>query len=469
MRFLRLMRWNDKLTNKRVKTFIGALLTIPVLVVNTTAVGVETDAAKTEEFFGIIDLSENKVVTEAKKKETGVTAGESWSIKGYVKQRYAYSLEQPVSASTRRESEGLSQVRTVFDVSLEGKLYNTLEYRLNGYRSEDNYATWDDGFEWREAYINFPVGNRLWLKTGRQIVAWGQSDFTQILDQTNPRDVREFGLVEAEDIRIPVAATKLNFVGNRWGVDLVFTHEYRSNRMAAQGDDFDPYVVLRGNFYIDDGREPELDDPEILFRSFFSFSKGDISFIYADVYDDSPVLRITGPGQMQRYYNPIKVAGVGANWIENQWLFKTELAYKKDVEILRNNFAGGRVTETGAKWVAMLGAEYTINGDAGLALEYLMEQIQDYSIQMRPEESETSFILSGRFEYLRDLATLTLAWGHWEEGKSDIYRVTFDYDVADNLELSAGYLVYQAEEPGSLLYSFRNNDQFSVGLRMGLQ
>ena len=48
-------------------------------------------------------------------------------------------------------------------------------------------------------------------KLGRQIVNWGRSDTVRVLDVINPLDNREPGLVDIEDLRLPVTMARVDY------------------------------------------------------------------------------------------------------------------------------------------------------------------------------------------------------------------------------------------------------------------
>lgn len=470
------MRWKSDLISIWLRRAVSTVVVLAGIGVTTAAAsgdinnsnGNENTKGKVEDgFFEQLQVDQEKEQSEGLKLK-----GDNWAIKGTLKQKFVYSLDEPVSESARRDDDGISQSRTVADVKLDGRVSENTTYRINPYMSLDRYSTWDDGFEWREAYFSSELTDEIWLKFGRQIVAWGQSDFYQLLDQANPRDIREIGLVEAEDIRIPVLSTKISFVKNRWGLDLVLNHEFRGHKLAQAGDDFDPYVGLREQFKIVDENDPDLGykDPEVLARAFFSFSWGDVDLIFADVYNDYPVLKLDDtPGQLASFYRKTKVAGFDASYINDKWLYKTEWAYKSTVDQVLDDFSSGELTDKKPELLGMLGADYTVSGDAVVSFEWMWERILNYSADLSPDRTRNSFVASSRIEFLHDLVTLNLVWGHWIEENSDVFRISADYDITDSIELSGGYLTYHAEDKDSLLYYYKNNDEVYFSVQFGFQ
>ena len=418
-----------------------------------------TDAPSVD-FFEAVELESSDA-----RRSGHLLEGDSWFLKGFVKANGAYSVHDRSKPGDENRDAGWSQRRLVVDALVDGQLGERGSYRINGNISLDPEGEMDNGFEWREVYLNWELTDDLWFKSGRQIIAWGESDFTQILDQANPRDQREIGVVDAVDVRIPVWSTRLSRVGNRWGADLVATHEFRGNREAGRGDDFDPYINLRDGFRIGAEEEPDLglDEMEWLARLFFSFRRGDLSLIYANVYDDEAALRLTSPGQLEPFHGRMQVVGAYGNWVQDDWLFKFELGYKDNVEFMA---ASGPQQPVGKPLTQlMLGADYAVNPDLTLSVEWLGEHIGDYDEPLLFDRDRYSTISGMRVDLWRDTAEFSVFWGHYIQTGSDTLRVQFDYDLDDHLTLGLGAIGYWAEGRDSYLYPYRDDDRLFVSVQ----
>ncbi len=84
------------------------------------------------------------------------------------------------------------------------------------------------------------------IKVGRQIIVWGRSDNMRVTDVLNPLDLREPGLTDIEDLRMPVAMTRLDFYHGNWNVTGVAVHEQRSDKKPSYGSDFYPLPLVFG-------------------------------------------------------------------------------------------------------------------------------------------------------------------------------------------------------------------------------
>jgi hypothetical protein len=75
-----------------------------------------------------------------------------------------------------------------------------------------------------ETYLSASLGS-VELTLGRQIVAWGEADLLNIVDVPNPRDVREPGQAELDDLRLAVTASRLGWFSGHNRLELMVVHE----------------------------------------------------------------------------------------------------------------------------------------------------------------------------------------------------------------------------------------------------
>lgn len=445
------------------------------------------------DFFKEVEVREN-VKPESWK--NGVSNGSQyqaekfWMLKGFVMQESAYALREQDSAFLfSRKKTGIRQFRAKANLKLRGKLaintyaeigvtafydafYDSIE---KSQVSREEFDDLQSETRLNEAYVNTHPSPYVWIKLGRQLLGWGEADYSQILDLVNPRDERALGITDIEDARLPVWASKLSFAGKRWGTDFVLVHQHRSNLLAPDGSDFDPLILVRDILDVSSTREPDVDftHPEILARVFFSFPQGDMSLIYAKVYDDRPALELVSADSTQafRVFPEIKAFGLTANWVVEQWLFKTELAKKSDVAIA-DLTAVTDVTSTQTRlyrkktlYQAMLGVEYSGIKDVQISLEGVREKITDYESSLMMPEFSDSIYARFTVKLWREIAEIDLLWGQFLQGDSDLYRLDFSYSLSDAWGFSAGYIDYRAENNQAILYPYRNADRIYSSLK----
>ncbi|MCB9529206.1 MAG: hypothetical protein H6703_02105 [Myxococcales bacterium] len=86
------------------------------------------------------------------------------------------------------------------------------------------------------------------LTIGRQIVAWGEGEMLSPLDVTSPRDLREPGLADLDDLRLGVLASRVGWFTGGHRVELMAVHEaYFGERPPPLGE-FSPLrAFVTGN------------------------------------------------------------------------------------------------------------------------------------------------------------------------------------------------------------------------------
>ncbi|MEA3415028.1 MAG: DUF1302 family protein [Thermodesulfobacteriota bacterium] len=164
-------------------------------------------------------------------------------------------------------------------------------------------------------------------KLGRQIVVWGKSDNIRVTDVLNPLDMREPGLTDIEDLRFPVAMSKLDYYIGDWSLTGIAIHEIRFNKSPEYGSDF----------YSGSQPPPHEDKPDSCCKNTEYaaaingiFSGWDISFYWTDYYNDMPntqLISAVPPPQTEWKHARLKMFGAAFNQALGNWLLKAETVY----------------------------------------------------------------------------------------------------------------------------------------------
>ncbi|MCP4751656.1 MAG: DUF1302 domain-containing protein, partial [Proteobacteria bacterium] len=436
-----------------------------------------------------------------------------FSFGGFIREDIAYSYQ--------RDDPDLSRIRSTLNLNADVKLFADWKIKMvwNGFFdyaysrigrdrfTDETLDTYESDSEIRDFFIDGSIFDWLRFKVGRQIIAWGESESTQITDMANPRDMTELGMVDIEDARIPVTATKFSILYDAWEVNLVAIGEIRPNKIPAEGSEFDMFQPLRTLpiIEIEDEETPksEAHNTEVLFRLFKSFNGGDVSFVWADVYDDFPHLDFNGlelealPPQSPVRFSPklrliprhkrIKTLGFSGNKASGSWLFKAELARQMGKALARDDFLtqledaqntlllGKRFfssdTELIKTWSEkdllhlMAGFEYSGMDDLSIGLEAFAEKIEDYQDYLMDRETGGSISLILTYTALNDTLNARLFWLRFSRGEGDVVRVNVDYDIVDALNVSGGFIVYEATDEESTLHLYKNNDRVFAALK----
>lgn len=171
-----------------------------------------------------------------------------WSLTGFL--RY-----DPAVWTERLDDRPLAKSRLSLDASLR---YEHPEFRLvlDGHGEYDAaYLIDRDGYDDAqiEAYeLRFLNGQQFIARSagefeitfGRQIVAWGEGDALSPLDVVNPRDNREPGLADLDDLRLAVLATRIGWFRGPHRIEVMGVHESYFGEFAPPLAEYSPFRAL---------------------------------------------------------------------------------------------------------------------------------------------------------------------------------------------------------------------------------
>lgn len=185
-----------------------------------------------------------------------------FSLNGDVELGASYNFAHDKPEGNKTDWRGLSRLSTELNLELNAKFSSSWQAQISGKGAYDSaYSIKDrDEFtdevidnyekelEFGETYIQGSLTKSLDIKVGRQIVVWGKSDNIRVTDIFNPLDIREPGLTDIEDLRLPVAMSRFDYYIGDWSMTGIVIHEIRFNKSPEYGSDFYP-----GNLSEDDG------------------------------------------------------------------------------------------------------------------------------------------------------------------------------------------------------------------------
>lgn len=379
-----------------------------------------------------------------------VTLSSSWN----------FAHQAPEEGET--DYRGLSRLRSELQLDLDidlaekwkafvsGRVFYDAAYSINGRDyTKDVLRAYEKEGELRDTYIQGSLARSLDIKIGRQIVVWGRSDNIRVTDVLNPMDNREPGMVDIEDLRLPVFMTKLDYYFGDWGASAMAIHEMRFNKDPAYGSDFYPFGFKPPKEEIPASHP---DNTEFALALNGIFTGWDISFYWARIYDDQPHIEKTGTaltqnGQpapvLERKHSLLTMFGVAANVTAGNWLVKAEAAYFNGFEYF--SLPG----EKKSRLDILLGAEYSGFTETMIALEIVDRRTFDFekALEQAPDSvREDDFQIAARYtgDFWRDTLHLTFVGSilglHAEDGSFE--RFSVQYDVMDALSVTGGVMLY---------------------------
>ena len=373
-------------------------------------------------------------------------------LDGSVSAGAAWSYNRDAPAPGEPDYGGLSRLRlraslkATLELSkhwkavAEGHGFYDASYLIRG-RDKHTAEVLDEmesGVELGEAYVQGRLTERADLTLGRQIVVWGRSESFRVTDVINPMDLREPGMVDIEDMRLPVAALRVDVYAGRWTASPIVIGEVYLDRPPPTGSDYSPVSMVLPPELVPDGPEYGLAVTGIL-RGW------DISFYGAEYYDDAFYLNAG-----VREHARITMFGAAAGIVRGDWLFFGEAARHSGLRF--TNASGSKTRDS-----LLVGLEYAGFTDTSITVDTVLYRINDFEPLMEalPDLArEDTFAWSLRFrrDFMRQtlhMMLLSVFYGP-DGGLGGMGRLQFEYDMSDSVGITAGIVDYREGDDARL-------------------
>ncbi|WP_147273046.1 DUF1302 domain-containing protein [Billgrantia montanilacus] len=423
-------------------------------------------AAAAEDFFQITEDKPSRAVEDT---------GGGVEFSGSLTHRFHYALtNQRDQFAFRREGTGAVSNR--YDLLLEARYRseNNVNMQLAGLASYDAELEDASYMEVDQSYIEWGPTPSLNIKSGRQIISLGESNYFQLADRINPVDERAFGLSELSETLLPVAASRLSYYQSRWGVDLIALHEFRPNHYDEPYGDFDPYIEFRDMpLEIQENRpDVSLTSPDVAGRFFLSRPWGDIALFASRLHGREARPTAVSENTLHFDYSELTLMGASANRVLGSWLLKSEYAYS-DGDLYLRDYSGERAMQdsnalsvTGSTHRWMVGGRYTGARNLTLDLEILSSHIVSVDGPLGEDRTQLKGVASIERQMLNEKLVANLTYMGWEDNLASMVRVRLDYALQDDVVVFAGAVNYSASAEDQMLAPYRNNDRMFVGFTL---
>lgn len=420
-------------------------------------------AASAEDFFQMTDSAPSRTQEDERR---------DVEFSGALTHRFHYALTDPPDQFPfRREGTGPASIRYDFLLEARYRPANDVTIQLSGLASYDAELEDPSYIEMDESYVEWGVTPSFNIKSGRQIISLGESNYFQIADRINPIDERAFGLAELRETLLPVAATRLSYYQSRWGVDLIALHEFRPNLYDEPFGDFDPYIELRSlpRSIREDRPDVSFSKPDLVSRIFWSRPKGDLALFASQLHSRHARPTVAGTDVLDLSYSEITLIGASANRVLGSWLLKSEYAFSDGGLYLRDRNEALQMSNAGAlvegrAHQLMVGGRYSGARNLTLDFEILGSHIDSKNGPLGEERSELRAVASVEYEMLSDDLVANVIYMGWARARASMVRVRFDYVFRDEVVLFAGIADYRASSEDAMLAPYQNNDRIFVGV-----
>lgn len=413
---------------------------------------------------------------EAESVADGINAFDSpaspWQLNGtaILSSSYNYARGSPAVGET--DHRGLSRLRGTLKFELkidivdswkgymETNLSHDFVYQIQG-RSDYTHAQLDSQeseAELGEVWIQGSLTRSLDLKLGRQLVVWGKSDNLRVTDVLNPMDQRELGLVDIEDLRLPLTMVRMDYYWGSWNLSALTIQEIRFHKSAQPGSDF---YAGSGRPVVNNSPNHSSSNLEYAMALNGLFSGWDLSFYWARLFDDQPHQESVN-GVTTAEHSRLTMLGAATNIALGNWLLKGEIGHFRGLEFMLIPDQKKQRTD------ALLGVEYTGFDDTILSLEVVDRHLHSYESALatqgvKKDAWQTALRYTGEFMHARLKVTLlTLLFGTAQEG--GVARLQGDYEWQEDIRIIGGVVAYHSGNRQPFTH-IGNNDRIFLDVK----
>jgi len=378
-----------------------------------------------------------------------------WTLSGSVSFSAAYDYTQNAPAVGESDKRGLSRMRPKATFKLKGDLpdhfpvpvrilaeasgAHEFVYTVRG-RGDYN-ATVKNAYEHDvnlgELYANARLSDELELTVGRQIVVWGTSENLRVVDVVNPLDRRELGMVDIEDVRLPLAMARVDYVTGPWTATALAIPHIRFNKTAPA---YSAYDASNGAQPQNDLPADELNNAEFAASLRGNFSGWDLSLHAANLYNDAGH-KETVSGTTRIRHSRINMLGVTGDVALGNWLLKGELAHTSGLQTLGEPGKDFRRSDV------LAGVEYSGLTEGSVSFEVVNRHLHGWSPALngeglRKDSQEYALRYSADFMHERlHVTALTSRLSPLTRG-GGFSRASVEYDLQDALSVTGGITIY---------------------------
>ena len=343
-------------------------------------------------------------------KLVGVLGGFTGKITEQV--AYSYSGDAPHDNISSLKTSLLLDYEHKFDngfrVKTNAKAYYDAIYDIRGKEkySDNEIDELQSEVELYDAYVEGSIADNVDIKLGRQVVVWGRSDTIRVTDVLNPLDNRRPGMVDIEDLRLPVAMAKLDYFVGDWRITPIAVLEQRFTKNPPAGSAFNLSPISQS-------QDDKFDKISPAISIGGEFSGWDINFYGAEISKSRD--------------EQVNMLGTALNILSGSWLLKSELAYfDEDVKQTKG----------------LLGVEYNGVSDTLISYDIAIEKIDK-----KDNNYQHAFRISSDFmnATLKANYLISLFGSKMDEG--GFQRAWVKYDIADGVYANVGVVDYIGGTP----------------------
>ena len=333
--------------------------------------------------------------------------------------------------------------------------------------------------EFEEVYLSFSPVSWIDLQVGRQIVTWGSLDSLSVLNVINPIDMREPGMTEVEDARLPVTLERIALYFGDFKLQGLIINEIRFNKEPGYGSEYFLYPDPE-NFTSNMNRlgllEEEIpshggENTEYAVSLGGDFSGWDMTLYKAEFFNDSarfsdsvvnPITRTIQP--TKRVHDRLNLIGMSFSAATGEIVWKGEAGKFSGYQFLGSD-------QEYSNYQAGIGIDYSGITNTSLIFETSSKLWLDFD--ELPQNSTTENIdeqdITSSIVLRRDFLNQTLKVNfirqfYGQSGESGaIQRFSLDYAISDSMSVEGGSIAY-ISGTSRIFQQYDQNDRLFTNL-----
>ena len=363
---------------------------------------------------------------------------------------FTQSINYSYKDKAKAPHKGLTSFKSRLFLEYKKDLSDDFKLKANGVafydwvyvlRDSDRYTIEEkhslkSEIELYDLYIDGKLNENLDLRIGRQVVVWGRSDNIRVTDVINPLDLRKPGMVDIEDLRLPLGIVKFDYYVGDWDISPLVIVEQRANKTPPFGSQFYPSPTKLPSQTMPNKTTYAL-------KIGGEFSGYDIDFYFADLILPDEF------GLPQYKREKSKMYGFAFNYIVGSWLFKGELAKKSDLKFVGLNGTYKKVD-------GLIGIEYNGIKETKISYDFAKRTFDKSSILFEKNIYQHAFRISSDFVNATLHANYLLSLYGKNANKGGFQRAWIKYDIKDALSTNIGVVDYIGGS--NKMDKFKNND-----------
>jgi len=344
--------------------------------------------------------------------------------------------------------ENISSVKSSLFLDYEHKIENDIRIKMNvkvyydaiySFKGREDFSSQElseleSEVELFDAYVEGKLIDNLDYKIGRQVVIWGRSDTIRVTDVLNPLDNRRPGMIDIEDLRLPVTMAKLDYFIGDWRMTPIVVLEQRFTKNPPFGGDFYPLLIAEPS-------HKNYNDVTYALSVGAEFTGWDIDFYASRLRNDAGYIDSTVKPLFK--HDKVNMFGTALNVLSGSWLFKTEIAHLAG---LKYSATGD---ETFQRTDGLIGFEYNGIADTFMSYDFVVRSIYNHNDRFLSEQNplkkynfQHAFRISK--DFLNDTIMVNYLISLYGKKLNDggFQRAWIKYNLTDGINLNVGVVDY---------------------------